>query len=76
MPNSISGAQAQYTNTRDDRVILVLDVGPSVKNIHFELQAINNGTYTTPPIFAQAMYASNIWARGAAGKIEVTSFAH
>ncbi len=51
-----------YTDIREDRVVFYGTVGPRVSSFVYTTRAINNGTFTVPPLFAEALYDKSIWA--------------
>ncbi len=60
-----------YADIREDRVVFFGTVGPSAKDIHYRIKAINTGKYTIPPIVAESMYDAHIKARSIAGSMSV-----
>lgn len=63
--------QSEYTDVREDRVLLYGTVSNSMAEYHYKIKAISAGVFTVPPIYAQAMYEPNIQAYSAAGVINV-----
>jgi hypothetical protein len=64
---------ADYMNIRDDRVVVFgsLEAGET-KTVVYAVRAVTSGTFTLPPVEAEAMYEPRIWARGAGGTVEVS----
>lgn len=63
---------ADYMNVRDDRLEMFgsLAQGKTVK-IVYALRAVTAGTFTIPPVEAEAMYDPRIWARQAGGRAKI-----
>lgn len=62
-----------YMNLRDDRVEVfgALERGQS-RSFVYALRAVTAGTFTSPPVEAEAMYDPSRWAREAGGKVVIT----
>lgn len=60
-----------FVDIREDRVIFYCDAGPEVKEITYKVNAITNGTFIVPPLFAQAMYDNHVKALKPYDKIVV-----
>lgn len=71
VPHSVAKDDWDYVDVREDRVIFYGGVGTDVKNITYRIRAINKGQYTTPPVYAAALYNPAIQARGIGGEITV-----
>jgi hypothetical protein len=56
--------EADHMNLRDDRLELfgTLDAGQS-RQVVYALRAVTAGTFTSPPVEAEAMYDPSVWAR-------------
>ncbi|MET0403592.1 MAG: MG2 domain-containing protein [Cystobacter sp.] len=63
---------ADYVNLRDDRVEVFgsLNAGES-KTVVYAVRAVTSGTFSLPPVEAEAMYDPRIWARDAGGSVRV-----
>ncbi len=57
-----TGWTPDYVDIREDRLVLYGSVGPKVASFVYTTRAINNGTFTVPPLFAEALYDKSIWA--------------
>jgi uncharacterized protein YfaS (alpha-2-macroglobulin family) len=51
-----------YTDVREDRVVFYGTVSPRISSFTYTTRAINSGTFTVPPLFAEALYDKSIWA--------------
>mgnify|MGYP001809708013 CR=1 FL=1 len=51
-----------YVDIREDRVVFFGSVGPELKTFEYRAKSVNSGTFTVPPLFAEAMYDKKIWA--------------
>ena len=63
--------KADWTDRREDRMIVFNTLTPKVQRFTYQIRAVNKGNYTLPPVSAEAMYNTTLRARSAAGKIEV-----
>ncbi len=62
----------QYMNIRDDRLEVFGPLkGGETKNVYYAARAVVSGTFTIPPLEAEAMYDPRIWARQPGGKANV-----
>jgi uncharacterized protein YfaS (alpha-2-macroglobulin family) len=66
---SIRDAQASggdwtpdYADIREDRLVLYGRVTTQAASFSYRARAINSGSFTVPPLFAEAMYDKTIWA--------------
>ena len=61
-----------YMNLRDDRLEVFgkLDAGQT-REVVYALRAVTAGTFTSPPVEAEAMYDSEIWARAPGVKVVI-----
>ena len=68
---------ASYKDLRDDRVLLFGDLFPAAdtpdnwRSQYILVRAVTAGTFTLPPVRAEAMYDPSVYAQGEAGKMEV-----
>jgi len=60
-----------WTDRREDRMIVFAALTPKVRRFTYQIRAVNKGSFTLPPVTAEAMYNPNLRANSAAGKIEV-----
>jgi uncharacterized protein YfaS (alpha-2-macroglobulin family) len=51
-----------YVDIREDRVVIYGTVTDEVKSFTYKTKAINSGTFTVPPMFAESMYNKDIRA--------------
>ena len=58
---------------REDRVVIFGAVGPSVREIRYEIKPTSAGHFVVPPAFAEAMYDRGTHGRSTAGQIEVVA---
>ena len=63
--------QPNYADIRDDRVILYGNLGRNIGTFVYRVRATNAGVFQVPAPFAEGMYDRKLYARGAAGKLEV-----
>jgi hypothetical protein len=58
-----------FQNMRDDRVEAFGYMPPNTsRKIIYTVRAVTTGTFTIPPVEAEAMYDPTLWARAAGGK--------
>ena len=67
----LDGAEVNYSDTREDRVLIYLTAGTDVAEITYKAKATVAGKLIVPPILAQAMYNRQVQATGQTGQIEV-----
>jgi uncharacterized protein YfaS (alpha-2-macroglobulin family) len=60
-----------WTDRREDRMIVFTTLTPKVQRFTYQIRAVNRGSFTLPPVTAEAMYSPGLRANSAAGKIEV-----
>lgn len=60
-----------YTDVREDRVIFYGCVVQQAVAARYKIKAVNAGTYTIPPLFAESMYDRGVSARSLGGRIVV-----
>ena len=53
--------EPEYTDIREDRLVLFGKVGPEMKEYVYTVRAINKGTFTVPPMYGEAMYDRSIY---------------
>lgn len=61
----------QMVDMREDRVIGFGTIPPEPVVWRYKLKAVNSGTFTTPPAYAESMYNRALKARGATGTMTV-----
>jgi uncharacterized protein YfaS (alpha-2-macroglobulin family) len=59
---SRSGWTPDYVDIREDRIVLYGTVSNRVSSFTYRARAINSGSFTTPALFAEAMYDKSVWA--------------
>jgi alpha-2-macroglobulin len=70
---SVSGGAVEFSEMREDRVLIYTTAGTSLQTFTYKIRATNSGEFTVPPAYGESMYESDIKARSLAGKITVTS---
>jgi hypothetical protein len=60
-----------WTDRREDRMIVFATLTPQVQRFTYQIRAVNRGSFTLPPVTVEAMYSPTLRAGSAAGKIEV-----
>lgn len=63
--------QPQYTDVREDRVVLYGTVSDALAAYEYRLKATATGVFSVPPVYAEAMYEPTVRARSGAGKMRV-----
>jgi len=71
--SSVTGAPVEYSDVREDRVVVYAAAGEGVQVWNYRLRATNVGEFTVPPAFAQSMYERERQARSLAGRISVVA---
>ena len=61
----------EYTDTREDRLVLYGAIGSDVQEYVYRIKATNAGEYAVPPTFGESMYDRSVQARSLGGKITV-----
>jgi alpha-2-macroglobulin len=61
----------EYVDVREDRVLVFGNFSERVAVYEYKIKAVNRGTYTVPPIYAESMYNRQLWAKGITKKIVV-----
>jgi uncharacterized protein YfaS (alpha-2-macroglobulin family) len=51
-----------YVDIREDRIVVYGTAGPRVASFSYRARAVNAGSFTVPPLFAEAMYDKGVWA--------------
>jgi len=59
---SRDGWSPDYVDIREDRLVIYGTVNTKVSSFSYRARAINSGTFTTPPLFAEALYDKSVWA--------------
>jgi len=62
---------SDYADVREDRVLLYGSVNNQVSEYQYKIKANTAGTFTVPPVYAQAMYEPSIEAYSGAGLMQV-----
>ena len=60
-----------FADRREDRMILFADLTDQELVYAYRIRAVNRGSFTVPPIHAEAMYDQSICGHGAAGSMEI-----
>ena len=68
IPGTVTGDDISYSETREDRVLVFLDVSRDGQTITYNAQIGAAGTFQIPPIHAESMYNPQINATGDTGK--------
>lgn len=63
--------RSDYTDIREDRVVIFGSVGPDVQEFIYRIRATNKGRYAIPPVFAESMYDKTLQARELGGEMVV-----
>jgi len=51
-----------YVDIREDRIVIYGTVTNRVSSFTYRARAVNSGVFTTPPLFAEALYDKSVWA--------------
>ena len=70
-PGVSSVPGVDYVDVREDRAVFFTTATDHALEINYQIKSCNRGQFTTPPVFAAAMYDRNVKGRGVAGKITV-----
>lgn len=73
-PLAVEGSSwlPDYSDIREDRVIIYGNVTTDAKELVYQIKATNTGTFTVPPAFGEAMYDREVQALSAGGgKLQV-----
>ena len=60
-----------FADRREDRMILFADLTNQELVYTYRIRAVNRGSFTVPPIHAEAMYDQSLYGHGAAGNMEI-----
>jgi uncharacterized protein YfaS (alpha-2-macroglobulin family) len=60
---SDSAWKPDYVDIREDRIVVYGKVSNRVQSFTYQARAINSGSFTVPPLFAEAMYDKSVWAQ-------------
>ncbi len=61
-PSDSSRWRPDYVDIREDRIVVFGSVSQKLNSFVYKARAINKGTFTVPPLFAEAMYDKKTWA--------------
>lgn len=70
--NPRGGWAADYVDIREDRLVIYGTVNSRISSFSYRARAINAGSFTTPPLFAEALYDKSVWALRPQSPIRVT----
>jgi uncharacterized protein YfaS (alpha-2-macroglobulin family) len=73
MPQEERSWVPDYVDIREDRIVIFGTVTGDLSTFTYNVRAINTGTFTVPPLFAEAMYDKKIWAYKPQNPISITS---
>jgi uncharacterized protein YfaS (alpha-2-macroglobulin family) len=60
---SESSWKPDYVDVREDRIVIYGTLANRVQSFSYQARAINSGSFTAPPLFAEAMYDKSVWAQ-------------
>jgi uncharacterized protein YfaS (alpha-2-macroglobulin family) len=60
--SSRDGWTADYVDIREDRLVIYGTVTSRISSFTYRARAINSGSFTTPALFAEALYDKTVWA--------------
>lgn len=60
-----------FADRREDRMLIFADLGSQELVYAYRIRAVNRGTFTVPPIHAEAMYDQALYGHGSAGSVEI-----
>lgn len=60
-----------FADRREDRMILFADLTDQELVYTYRIRAVNRGSFTVPPIHAEAMYDQSLYGHSAAGNMEI-----
>jgi uncharacterized protein YfaS (alpha-2-macroglobulin family) len=69
--SALSTWRADYTDIREDRVVIYGTVGPEAKEFVYRIKATNRGKYVIPSAYAESMYNRAIRARTTGAEMRV-----
>ena len=61
-----------YVDIREDRIVVYGTVSRNISSFSYRVRAINAGSFTTPALFAEAMYDKSVWALRPQDPIKIT----
>jgi uncharacterized repeat protein (TIGR01451 family) len=62
VPGGKTNWEPSYVDIREDRVVFFGALRSELKTFEYRARAVNAGTFTVPPLFAEAMYDKKTWA--------------
>lgn len=69
---AMSSWQPNFVDPRDDRLLLYGAIDTeSPETFTYRVRAVNTGTFTAPPPFAEDMYEPSLYGQGMSGKLEI-----
>ncbi len=68
---SVKADAMDFADAREDRVNFFGSITTSATELIYKIKATNAGSYTIPPIYAEAMYNPQLNAQGSSGQIRV-----
>jgi uncharacterized protein YfaS (alpha-2-macroglobulin family) len=71
-PESGSSWTPDYTDIREDRIVVYGTISNRVQSFTYRARAINSGSFIVPPLFAEAMYDKSIWAQRPQDVLKIT----
>jgi uncharacterized protein YfaS (alpha-2-macroglobulin family) len=66
----------QYTDVREDRVVIYGSATPDVQEYVYRIKASNSGKFIAPPAYGEAMYDRRVQARAPGGTVLTVKSAH
>ncbi|MDR0320602.1 MAG: alpha-2-macroglobulin family protein [Treponema sp.] len=63
---------ADYVDIREDRIVIYGTINNRASSFSYRARAINAGSFTTPPTFAEALYDKSVWAMRPHAPIRIT----
>jgi uncharacterized protein YfaS (alpha-2-macroglobulin family) len=67
-----SSWKSDYVDIREDRIVVYGTVSNRVQSFTYRARAINSGSFTVPPLFAEAMYDKSVWAHRPQDVLKIT----
>jgi len=64
--------KADYVDVREDRLVIYGSVSRNIASFSYRARAINAGNFTTPPLFAEALYDKSVWALRPQASIKIS----
>jgi len=68
LAGSHSSWQIRHADVREDRVVLIGDVGKDAAEITYKIKATSSGRFMVPPAYAESMYERGVQGRSASGQ--------